>query len=949
MLQAVLHYCNQGPNQNVRWNWKALKQASYANFIQDFRTSAHSSGLYSYTTSKQSDYTHQPRPVSPYHRVHTVDKSGRSQNSAGYAVNNRPVYNILTGENTHTPASTKSRPSSAGPTNRVRPTTYVAPVEDVNINKKNGLSWLTANLALDKVIPETYELPRSSSAQQQSSGYARPKSAGTNRPSQGSSNDFSAIRKTTSQNYATDADNSNNHNKPHNNSSEKDRRRDTDPTPTRRTSESQAAIAAAGAAGVVSSSSSSSKPRTSGILQNNNNNNNNTSFAPSAQEHWTTSYRMHYGAATGIGTGTGTTGNVSQVPSGASGSGYAVGSGLTADRLVPSSSKSNPYPTQTQTTAGGTHTHTDTTDVQTGQGRTTYASSRIRAAMDHSCANTNTATGTGTEKKPVGVAVAGNITNTMGDTNNDNKYAVKPTLDAEDEDDDGDVVVEGEGLEDPMEGALEGDDDEMDGKRVNDSRSHPEASTPSQSLELNGYDIRGNSYASSTERNLGLSSLPNEYCSMNEAQDLKKLLVPTRLTPGIVPSTVGAMDMYMVGKVVGVGSYGKVRAAWHRLTANKVAIKTYDKVKVKDPAHWKRVQSEIKIMEQVSHPRIARMYEAVETSKRMHIIMESIEGGNLCSYVKAKRRLSEEESRRIFFQLLQAMDYLHNLNFVHRDIKLENVLFGEGKDIKLIDFGFSTVHQHGKRLRVFCGTPSYMAPEIVRRTEYDGKPTDMWSMGILLYALLCGCFPFRARSYPDLYRRIARGHFTVPEELSTSVKDLLRQLLQLDAHTRVTASNALRHPWLAAQLVHAPDMSRLRSESPILVSDRASDDVDEQVILEIQYFGITREEVLKQILSKVHSSLTTLYYLLRQHVVNNRRTTMANAQRKPSLNSSPTKRPIVATGPALYSATTRQHENIPPQILQGVLNNVRPRSASSGRLGASYNNRPRSAAATRRS
>lgn len=165
--------------------------------------------------------------------------------------------------------------------------------------------------------------------------------------------------------------------------------------------------------------------------------------------------------------------------------------------------------------------------------------------------------------------------------------------------------------------------------------------------------------------------------------------------------------MYMVGKVIGVGSYGKVRVAWHRLTGAKVAIKTYDKAKLKDPSHWKRVYSEIKIMEQISHPRIARMYEAVETPKRMHLILECLDGGNLCTYVKQKKRLTEEESRRIFFQLLQSIDYLHSLGVSHRDIKLENVLFMDnGKDIKIIDFGFSTVCQPGKKLKVFCGTPS---------------------------------------------------------------------------------------------------------------------------------------------------------------------------------------------------------------------------------------------------
>ncbi|CAM9389451.1 unnamed protein product, partial [Ectocarpus fasciculatus] len=322
------------------------------------------------------------------------------------------------------------------------------------------------------------------------------------------------------------------------------------------------------------------------------------------------------------------------------------------------------------------------------------------------------------------------------------------------------------------------------------------------------------------------------------------------------------MDMYMVGKVVGVGSYGKVRAAWHRLTGSKIAIKTYDKSKFKDPEHWKRVQSEIKIMEQLSHARIARLFDAVETPKRMHLIMECLEGGNLCSYVKSKKRLSEEESKRIFFQLLQSIEYLHSYSVIHRDVKLENVLFNDDKDVKLIDFGFSTVCQKGKRLRVFCGTPSYMAPEIVRRSEYEGKPVDMWSLGILLYAILCGYFPFRAKNYPDLYRRIARGVFDIPEELSPNAKDLIRQLLTMDATQRITAPAAMKHPWLQTQFANVPDMAKLRLENPILISEKPSDDIDEAVVRELEEFGLNRDELTKQILSKTHSAMATLYYLL---------------------------------------------------------------------------------------
>jgi serine/threonine protein kinase len=463
------------------------------------------------------------------------------------------------------------------------------------------------------------------------------------------------------------------------------------------------------------------------------------------------------------------------------------------------------------------------------------------------------------------------------------------------------------------------DDEEMDGRPIQASRSQPEISiiTASQSLDYGNIgsigapiDVRNSSIDSFAENDIdiGLSTVPNQFCTKRDALELRKLVVMTSQSRGgIVPSSSAVMDMYMVGKVIGVGSYGKVRAAWHRLTGAKIAIKTYDKAKMKDPSHWKRIYSEIKIMEQISHPRIARLYEAVETPKRMHLIMECSDGGNLCSYVKQKKRLSEEESKKIFFHIVQAIDYLHSLGVAHRDIKLENVLFTDQRDIKLIDFGFSTVCQPGKRLKVFCGTPSYMAPEIVNRLEYDGIPVDMWSLGILLYALLCGCFPFRAKTYPDLYRRIARGTFAIPDELSSQAKDLIRQLLNADVSQRMNSHAALRHPWLHSQFSTAPDMDKLRKETPILISDRASDDMDEETLNEIEKYGILKEDIVKTVLTKTHSAIATLYYLLLDLIVTRRKKQTGSSKHRSS--SDRHKAPSSAYANANFNMYNQQPQN----------------------------------------
>eukprot|EP00826_Nyctotherus_ovalis_P023616 TRINITY_DN1815_c0_g2_i19.p2 TRINITY_DN1815_c0_g2~~TRINITY_DN1815_c0_g2_i19.p2 ORF type:complete len:171 (-),score=38.47 TRINITY_DN1815_c0_g2_i19:17-529(-) len=153
---------------------------------------------------------------------------------------------------------------------------------------------------------------------------------------------------------------------------------------------------------------------------------------------------------------------------------------------------------------------------------------------------------------------------------------------------------------------------------------------------------------------------------------------------------------------------------------------------------------EISLLRRLSHPHIVQLYEVIETSRQIYLVTELVHGKSLRDYVrsKANKRLTDKEGMRIFKQVLSGVEYCHKLNVTHRDIKMENILLDTNLNAKLIDFGFSICSAPTQQLKIFCGTPSYMAPEVVSRKEYLGPPSDMWSMGVLLYLSLihiCRC------------------------------------------------------------------------------------------------------------------------------------------------------------------------------------------------------------------
>lgn len=224
-------------------------------------------------------------------------------------------------------------------------------------------------------------------------------------------------------------------------------------------------------------------------------------------------------------------------------------------------------------------------------------------------------------------------------------------------------------------------------------------------------------------------------------------------------STIENLDNYIIGKRIGQGAYAVVRLGLHKELNQKIAVKIYEKLKLIEPNRKKSVKREMKIMEKLDHPNIAKLYEAFESPKQVFLIMEYVNGGSLHGYLKMKpnRQMPELEAKFLWRQVVQAIYYCHQRNVTHRDIKLENILLDETKTVaKLIDFGFSTCIPHERKVKIFCGTPSYMAPEIVSKIEYSGPPADIWALGVLLFALLCGKFPFRGQNDKELYTNIQR-------------------------------------------------------------------------------------------------------------------------------------------------------------------------------------------------
>lgn len=261
---------------------------------------------------------------------------------------------------------------------------------------------------------------------------------------------------------------------------------------------------------------------------------------------------------------------------------------------------------------------------------------------------------------------------------------------------------------------------------------------------------------------------------------------------------------YILKRKIGEGAFAEVRLAVHQDTKEEFAVKVFDRDAL-PKVHFERdIKREIKIMQHLRHPNIVSIHAVLVTDKKLYLVMELVRGGELYDEIVSKRRVDEQTSRRYFQQIVDAMVYCHRCGVVHRDLKPENLLLDGNGNVKITDFGMSWMKENinpalnvKQLLRTQCGTPKYMAPEIIVRPSegYDGEKLDAWECGMVLYALLAGYLPFSGEDDNTIFKSILNGKLMYPSHFSPGAKDLLSRLLEKDPAKRSSLSEIREHFW----------------------------------------------------------------------------------------------------------------------------------------------------------
>ncbi|KAG6631909.1 hypothetical protein CIPAW_13G121800 [Carya illinoinensis] len=255
---------------------------------------------------------------------------------------------------------------------------------------------------------------------------------------------------------------------------------------------------------------------------------------------------------------------------------------------------------------------------------------------------------------------------------------------------------------------------------------------------------------------------------------------------------------YEVGRTIGEGTFAKVKFARNSETGEPVALKILDKEKVLKHKMAEQIRREIATMKLIKHPNVVQLYEVMGSRTKIFIVIEFVTGGELFDKIVNHGRMREDEARRYFQQLINAVDYCHSRGVYHRDLKPENLLLDAYGNLKVSDFGLSALSQQVRDdglLHTTCGTPNYVAPEVLNDRGYDGATADLWSCGVILFVLLAGYLPFDDSNLMILYKKISAAEFVCPPWLSFDAMKLITRILDPNPMTRITIPEMLEDEW----------------------------------------------------------------------------------------------------------------------------------------------------------
>ncbi|CAK1586082.1 unnamed protein product [Parnassius mnemosyne] len=339
--------------------------------------------------------------------------------------------------------------------------------------------------------------------------------------------------------------------------------------------------------------------------------------------------------------------------------------------------------------------------------------------------------------------------------------------------------------------------------------------------------------------------------------------------------------LYDLLDTLGSGHFAVVKSARHVFTGEKVAVKVIDKSKL-DEVSKSHLFQEVRCMKLVQHPNVVRLYEVIDTQTKLYLILELGDGGDLYDYImRHDSGLSESLARDYFRQIVRAISYCHRLHVVHRDLKPENVVFFEKLGVvKLTDFGFSNKYCPGQKLETSCGSLAYSAPEILLGDSYDAPAVDVWSLGVILYMLVCGQAPFQEANDSETLTMIMDCKYTIPPHISSSCKRLIGRMLVREPEKRATLSEIATDPWVTAgEGIAVEDF-----DAPLVTKEQLSEE-DRSAILQRMVNGsiATKEHILESLEKNEYNHITATYYLLAERKLRLNRQAVRAARRPEAL------------------------------------------------------------------